>query len=376
MVSGWQLNRRIALALACASVAALGAGCAQKQAEGNQTPPATPVKTAVVQTVSVPETAEYLATLKSRHSAVVNPQVSGYVTQIFVKSGDAVKSGAPLMQVDPLKQQAAVGSQEASTASAKATLQYYEVQLARTKKLFDAGVASQQTLDDAQAAVNTARENLKALEDQVVEQKVELHYYTVAAPRAGVVGDIPVRVGDSVNPATLLTTVDQPGDLEAYIYVPAERAKDLQRNAAVAILDTAGQVIAQSRIYFISPEVQPDTQTVLAKAGIESSRRTLRTSEDVRARVTWGVHPGILIPVLAVSRITGQYFVYVAEGPGTPLTAHQRMIHVAGITGDNYVVLDGLKPGERLIVSGLQGVVDGAPVSETAGDTSPGGAAR
>ena len=79
---------------------------------------------------------------------------------------------------------------------------------------------------------------MDALDAQVREQEVQLHYYKVVAPRAGIVGDIPVRVGDRVTTSTQLTTVDQPGSLEAYVYVPIERSSQLKTNLPVQILDS------------------------------------------------------------------------------------------------------------------------------------------
>src|SRR5215469_8551982 len=98
--------------LAVVCLAAIVAGCGQKQAAGNEEPPAVVVKTAVIQPVPISNSSEYLGTLKSRHSVILNPQVEGQITNIFVRSGDSVKVGTALMQLDPLKQQATLGSQE------------------------------------------------------------------------------------------------------------------------------------------------------------------------------------------------------------------------------------------------------------------------
>jgi RND family efflux transporter MFP subunit len=176
------------------------------------------------------------------------------------------------------------------------------------------------------------------------------------------VGDIPVRVGDRVTVSTMLTTVDQPGALEAYVYVPVERAPDVKIGTPVEILDAGGKTLAQSRVRFISPEVDNQTQTVLVKAAIESTS-TLRTGEFIRARVVWGTHDGPTIPVLAVTRISGQYFGFVAEEKDGSLVARQRPLSVGQIVGNDYVVRDGIKPGDRIIVSGTQFLADGVPVS-------------
>ena len=328
------------------------------------------VKTIVIQPVPIPDASEYLATLKSRHSTALNPQVEGQVTNIFVKSGDHVTAGAPLMQIDPLKQQALVGSQEAARAAQVANVQYAQIQWERVKKLYDAGVVSKQDLDQAQTNLDTAQQQLKALDAQVRQQQVELHYYSVVAPTDGIVGDIPVRVGDRVTTSTLLTTVDEPGNLEVYVNVPVERSKDVKMGQTVELLDAAGNVAAQSRIDFISPEVDNTTQSILVKATVKNTSGALRTSQFARARIIWGVHQGPVIPVLAVSRINGQFFVFVVEGSGKSVVARQKMLRLGEITGNRYAVLDGIKAGDRIVVEGAQNLVDGAAVVETPQNSS------
>ena len=138
----------------------------------------------------------------------------------------------------------------------------------------------------------------------------------------------------------------------------------------VEILDGQGNVIGDSRIFFVSPQVDSTTQTVLVKAQIANGKDTLRQSQFVRARVIWGTQKSPVVPILSVSRIGGQYFVFVAEPDknGT-FIARQRPLKIGQIAGNDYVVLDGLKPGDKVVVSGTQFLVDGAPVvpQETSG---------
>ena len=327
-------------------------------------PHAMPVQVHVVQSQQISDSSEYLAILKSRHSATINPQVEGQITKIFVKSGDHVKAGTPILQIDPLKQQATVSSQEASRAAQAANLRYAETQLERERKLYEAGVVSKQEFDNAQTAHDAAVAQLKSLSEQVSQQQVELHYYRVAAPMDGIVGDIPVRVGDRVAVTTLLTTVDEPGSLEAYIYVPAERGKDVRVGLPVHLVDEQGKAISDARITFVSPQVDPDTQTVLAKASIENLKGALRVSQQMRAQVVWSKHEGPVIPVLSVTRINGRFFAFVAVKEGSGTVARQKGLKVGDTVGNDYVVLDGLKPGDHLIVSGTQFLQDGMPVVE------------
>jgi RND family efflux transporter MFP subunit len=266
------------------------------------------------------------------------------------------------MQIDPAKQQATVNTQQDTRAAKVAALQYAQQQYDRVQGLKASGVISQQELDLAKSALDAARADVNSVESQVREQQAELRYYRVTAPAAGVVGDIPVRVGDRVTVGTLLTTVDGPGIMEAYLSVPVERAAQLKPGLAVRILDSTGNVLAESRLSFVSPQVDEQTQTVLAKAGIES-KGNLRPAQFIRARVVWGTHAGPVVPVLAVSRISGQYFAFVAEQEKDGLVARQRSVKVGEIVGNDYVVLEGIKEGDRVIVSGTQFLRDGVPVT-------------
>jgi RND family efflux transporter MFP subunit len=323
-----------------------------------------PVQVLAVESQKLTNSTEYLAILKSRHSATINPQVEGQLTKIFVKSGDRVTAGTPLLQIDPLKQEATVNSQEAARLAQEANVRLAKVNLDRAVKLQAAGVISKADFDNAQTNYETAVAQLKSLEHQVQQQQVELHYYQVSAPMDGIVGDIPVRVGDRVGVTTLLTTVDEPGALEAYIYVPASRSKDLRLGLPVKLLDETGAVLTQSEITFVSPQVDTDTQTVLAKAAVGNSNTKLRISQQVRAQVAWGTRNGPVVPVLAVQRISGEYFLFVAVKDGNRTVARQRAVKLGEIVGNDYAVLEGVQPSDHVIVSGTQFLQDGAPVIE------------
>jgi RND family efflux transporter MFP subunit len=353
-------------------VSASCAGCAKKDASAEGPPPAVAVKTIVAQNATIPDESEYLATLKSRHSATINPQVEGSITKIFVKSGDRVAAGKSLMEIDPIKQQATLQSQTAARSAQEATLSYAKVQLDREKKLYDAGIVAKQELDQAQTTYDAAEKQLESLQAQENEQQVELHYYSVIAPSSGIIGDVPVRVGDRVTTTTMLTTVDEPGSLEAYISVPVENAKNLKIGLPVQLLDPAGAVMGETRIDFISPQADPSTQSVLAKATVSNPGDLLRTAQFTRARIIWGTHQAPLIPVLAVSRINGQYFAFVAEKSGGSTIAKQRLLHVGDLIGNSYAVLDGIKPGDHIIVEGTQVLGDGSPISESPAATAAG----
>jgi len=353
------------LALALAGVVSAG-GCNKTSAGGpaSGAPPAMAVQVIIAKSEKIPDTTEYLSVLKSRRAANINPQVEGYVTKIMVKAGDQVSAGDPLLQIDPVKQEATVSSQEAARAAQEANVKYAQVSLERQKRLFDAGVVPKQELDNAQTTYDAALAQLKSLEEQVKQQRAELKYYSVVAPTAGVVGDIPVRVGDRVTVATLLTTVNERGGLEAYIYVPADKAKGLRIGMPVRLVDETGASGTESQVTFISPQVDPDTQTILVKATVSESQSKLRISQQVRAQLIWGVHDGPVIPVLAVTRLNGQPFAFLAVNEGKGTVARQRALKLGEVIGNDFAVLSGMKAGDHIIVSGTQFLQDGAPIAE------------
>jgi RND family efflux transporter MFP subunit len=347
-----------------AALAAAGAACSGGSAGGAQAqaPAGIPVKVETAQLVSVNDTTDYVAALKSRDTAVIMPQVEGQITAIYVHSGSRVSAGTSLMQIDPAKQQATLKTQEDTLAAKQAELAWDQQEFERNSGLYEAKVISQQALDQSKTALDQAKAQLQALQAQVRQESVQLHYYRVTAPSSGIVGDIPVRVGDRVTTTTPLTTVDKPGSLEAYMYVPIERSSQLKPNLPVQIIDQSGAVIAESRINFISPQVDSTTQTVLAKAPITNSNDKLRNAQFIHARIVWGTLNRTVVPVLAVSRLGGQYFAFVAEQQDGKTVAHQKPLRVGEMTGNNYVVLEGIKPGDKIIVSGTQFLIDGAPV--------------
>lgn len=373
------------LALAALFAGACGGGAPAGPGGGNAkggpggAPQAMPVPITTVTDTDLRDASEYVATLKSRHTTTVQPQVEGVLTHIFVKSGDRVAAGAPLMQIDPEKQRATVLSQQASRQLKAAALNYARQQKERMQALYQGGAASKQQLDEAQSGLDQAKADYDALGAQVREQEVQLGYFKVVAPAAGVIGDIPVRTGDRVTTATLLTTIDKNDALEAYISVPIERARDLRLGLPVEILGDRGEALASSAISFIAPQVDDQTQQVLVKAPVPNGQNGLRSDQFVRARVVWSTHRGPVVPVLAVTRVNGQYFIFGADagGPNGALVAKQKPVKLGDMVGDNYVVQSGLAAGDKIVASGVQKLFDGMPItpmpSQPPGPGGPGG---
>ena len=309
-----------------------------------------------------PQSTEYVATIRSLRSTTVQPQVEGFVRQIFVRAGDRVSAGRPLIQIDPDKQQATVTASESQRASREADLAYARQQLARLQKLFEAGAVSRAELDQAETAYKNAEAQLAAVQSLIREHEVELQYYRVTAPAAGIIGDIATRQGDRVTPSTVITTIDQPEGLEVYINVPLERSMDLRPGLTVELLAASGEVIASNPITFIAPRADDATQSVLVKATLRQMPRGVRVLQYVRARIVWSHEPVLAVPIVAVTRLAGQHFVFVAEARDQGFVARQTPVTFAGVVGDDYIVRSGVAAGARVIVSNVQKLGDGAPV--------------
>lgn len=323
---------------------------------------AMPVQTVAVTLAPVPQSSEYVATIKSRRSATLQPQVDGRLTQIRVKSGDHVKEGQPMMNIDPKHQLATVESQRATERQKKALYDYNASENERQRKLFEAGITSRDVYEQAQQAFGNSKADYESAVEARKTQEEQLAYYTIRAPFDGVVGDIPVHVGDYVAPATMLTTVDENKDLEAYIYVPTERNAQVRQGLEVDLMDNAGKLLEKTRIDFLSPQVDSTLQGILVKAPVHAAPEILRNAQMVKARVIWSTSPMAVIPVLAVTRQGGQSFVFVARQANGHYVAQQTAVTLGDTVGNTYSVSSGLNAGDRVIVSSTQFLVNGMPV--------------
>jgi RND family efflux transporter MFP subunit len=329
-----------------------------------------PVQTLPVALAPVAQSSEYVATIKSRRSATLMPQVSGILTAILVRSGDRVHAGQELMDIDPRQQQAAVDSEHATEQQKKAVFDYNTIELDRQKKLFDAGVTSRDTFDQEQQAYQNSKADYESALATRKTQEQLLGYYTIRAPFDGIVGDIPVHVGDYVSQSAsqggMLTTIDENKDLEAYIYIPTERASDVRMGLGVDLVDNDGKILEKTRIDFISPQVDSGLQGILVKAPVNAGA-LYRTAQIVKARVIWSTSPMAVVPVLAVTRQGGQNFVFVAQEQNGHFIAQQTPVTLGDTVGNNYAVSAGLSAGQKVIVSGTQFLVNGMPVMPMGG---------
>lgn len=353
------------------------AGCSSNQTkggpQGGAAARAVAVKVQTAKAQNVGEFTDYLATLISRDSSVLQPDVEGQITNIFVHSGQHVARGTPLIEINPMKQRATVQTNEANQKAREAALELARQDLQRTQGLYKEGIIARQQLDQAQANYNAAVANANANQASIREQQEQLHYFTVRAPSEGIVGDIPVHVGDRVTAQTQLTTVTQPGQLEAYIYVPSEKASEAKMGTKVDIVADDGKPPVPTKITFVSPRVDPQSQLLLVKAAVPNNDNRFKNEQEVHARVIYRQLNAPTIPVTAVTRLGSQAFAFVVASQNGKDVARQVPIQLGQVIGNDYVVLQGIKPGDRMIVSGTQMLADGVPVQAAEAANTPAG---
>jgi RND family efflux transporter MFP subunit len=364
------------LKLAGALAAVLGTTACQSSSAAP--PPgafALPAKVEALQAKSLTEFDEYLASLTSRRSITLYPQVNGYIRAIRVKPGESVRQGAVLIDIDPGQQSATLRSLAATLQTKKANLAYAVQNDESSKELVNAGVLGQLDYQQRRSQRLSAEADLTATQEQVQAQTDLLRFYTIVAPSDGVVGDVPVKVGDYVSQQTRLTSVDQDKLVEAYVYVPITKADDIKADTVLQLIDDSGKTVCEEKPSFISPQVNVDTQTVLVKA-ICPNTANLRAAQVLKARVVWGKHEGVTIPTDAVIRQSGQYFAFVVARTPEGAVAHQRPIEVGAIQGNDFVVTKGLEPGTEVVLSNIQKIHDGAPVTPLPATAGDGGSAE
>lgn len=215
----------------------------------------------------------------------------------------------------------------------------------------------------AQAEVAQAQAQIRALE-------VALENTRVVAQFSGIVGDVPVKVGDYLNQGGVLTTLTQNDILDLRMLIPIERLSELRLGMPVEIYNSNNQPLAQGQISFISPQVNSESQTVLVKARFNNSHGQLLDGQFVRAKIIWGRRPGaIVVPATAVVFQGEERFMYLvehsppkSEGAEPQMKAKKQPVQLGFIKGDRIEILEGLAPGDQIIISGLQRLSDGATI--------------
>ncbi|TAJ71672.1 MAG: efflux RND transporter periplasmic adaptor subunit [Phenylobacterium sp.] len=360
---------------AAIALAVLLSACGAKAPAGPDPNAPAPVGVVVVRTEPVALTMELSGRTSASLVSEVRPQVNGVIQARLFQEGSNVRAGQALYQIDPATYRASLDSANAALAQAQATATSAKLKADRYKELVAINAVSKQDNDDAQAAAQGAAANVLAQRAAVQQARINLDYTQVRAPISGRIGKSTVTPGALVtaNQATALATVQDLGKIYVDVTQSAADLLKLRRAMAAGAVDapTSAQVrlvLEDGSTYpiagtlaFSDITVDEGTGSIGLRAIFPNPNGALLPGLYVRARLEQGVATsGILAPQAAVSRDPkGSATVYVVDAAGK---AQLRPITVSRTVGDKWLVTSGLKPGERVIVEGLQKVRPGGAV--------------
>lgn len=283
--------------------------------------------------------------------------------QSLADNGAVSQETADQTERSYLQAQADVENQNKVIEAAKATVVSTRRAYDRLIASVDAQLAAQdQVIAGAEAEIGRAQQELQRTRQQAAEQEARLGFYEINAPFSGMVGDVPVNVGDFVDSQTLLATVSQSQPLEVLIQIPIDRLSQVRIGTRIELQTQENEPIGVIPVSFISPQTDAETQTITIKGIYANAENQLRTDQLVKAKVVWEDKSSVTIPTTAVARIGDQAFVFVVNESGGQKVATQTPVTLGSITGQSFVVQEGLQGGESIVTEGVVKLRDGVPV--------------
>src|SRR5262249_45745571 len=372
------------LGLSAMLAGVVGTGACTKEEAPPPPPPS--VEVAPVIQKDVPIFEEWIGSLDGYVNAEIRPQIEGYLLKQQYKEGSFVKAGEALFQIDPRDFQAAYDQAKGNVTQYEATLANAKVTVNRYTPLAAQKAISQQELDDAVTRQRTAQANLDSAQAALERAKLNLGWTNVTSPVDGIAGVAKSQVGDLVNRLTVMTTVSQVDPIKVF-FNPSEQEylAWVAKNGPVEKSLKTGQNLEQGRLQLIladgsvfphrghailvGREVDVKTGTIQLAGAFPNPGNVLRPGQYAKVRVSTDVKKGaILVPQRAVNELQGSYQVGLL-GPDNKATI--KVVKTGPKEGDLWVIEEGLKPGDKIIVEGLQRVRSGMTVvPKEAGSTA------
>ncbi len=355
----------------------LSAGCKEQQT-APPIPPEVSVITAQPQDANIYKT--YVGQTFGKRDITIPARVEGFITGIHFKEGSTVKKGALLYTIDDQPFKANVAAKMGKLAEAQTALVKAESDLNRIRPLAETHAVSQSDLDSAVAAFDAAKASVTAAEANLQAAKIEMSYTRIKAPITGVIGKTTAKVGDFVGRSANNSALNMISDISTILvrfflseqeYLAFSKSygkqhekddakKTLPRDIELILAD--GSVhLHKGKIDFVDRGVDPTTGTILLQASFPNPDRRLRPGLYARVKILVAVKKQtILIPQRSVKELQElkQVFVVTPENK-----VNMRLIKTEGIVDNKWIVSEGVKPGEKVIVEGLQMVKDGMIVS-------------
>jgi len=354
-----------------AAAMALGISGCKKEAPPPPPPPV--VQVADVVATNAPMATEIIGQLDSPQNVEVRARIEAFVENVLFTEGTEVKAGDPLFLLDKKPFEERLAAANGMLAEAKASLNKYQKDVARLQPLAEKRAIPQQDLDNAIASVDVGNASVLSAQARVVSATLDLGYCDVRAPTNGLIGAKLVSIGELVGKGqpTLLATMSTLDPIWFYCavsevqYLKADNevrrtGKQISELPVSLILADGSVHPAKGKIVFVDRAVDSKTGTLRVRAEFANAQKILRPGMFSRIKVDLGVRPdSILVPERAVAELQGKNFVWVV---GADNKATQRAVKVGETLGENVLVTEGLKNGDRIVTEGLQKVREGAVV--------------
>jgi membrane fusion protein (multidrug efflux system) len=346
--------------------------------------PAAVVEVAEVVQRDTPIYSEWVGILDGYVNAQIQPHVAGYIIRQNYKEGSIVKRGDVLFEIDPRPFQAALDQATAQLAQAEAQLGKATLDVERDTPLAKERAIAQSQLDTEVQAQLAARATVQAAKANVDQAQLNIEWTNVTSLIGGIAGIAQVQIGNLVGPSSVLTSVSQADPIKVYFTVSEQQFMDFHRRfpteASVEeqrkriplqlILGDGSVYERTGTIYFADREVNPATGAIRIAGVFPNPNNLLRPGSYGRVRASVRTQNGaLLVPQKAVTELQGSQQVAVVTSDDK---VSIRVVTVGDQVGGSWIVTKGLKPGERVVVEGLQKLRDGAPVKVVASPASSG----
>jgi membrane fusion protein (multidrug efflux system) len=366
-------NRLVGAALPAVIVAVL-TSCSSGSGAAPVSPPAT-VEVAEVVQRDTPIYSEWVGILDGYVNAQIQPHVSGYIVRQNYKEGSVVKRGEVLFEIDPRPFQAALDQAKAQLAQAEAQLGKASLDVERDTPLAQERAIARSQLDTEIQAQLAAQATVQAARANVAQAELNIEWTKVTSLISGIAGIAQVQIGNLVGPSSVLTSVSQTDPIKVYFTVSEQQFMDFHRRfpteasveeqrkrIPLQLILSDGSIYDRSgTIYFADREVNPATGAIRIAGVFPNPNNLLRPGNYGRVRASVRTQNGaLLVPQKAVSELQGSRQVAVVTSENK---VSIRVVTVGDQVGDSWIVTGGVKPGERVVVEGLQKLRDGAPVN-------------
>ncbi len=319
---------------------------------------------------------DYPATLQGQQNIEIRPKIDGYIDHIYIDEGSAVKKGQVLFRISAPQYAQDVNNSAAAVSSAEADVNAAQLQVNKTKPLVEKDIISHYELESAQLTLQARKAALKQAKANLANSRTNLGYTTITSPVNGVVGTIPYKLGSLVNSNTAqpLTTVSNIGNIYAYFSLNEKQLLDFSRHyegrtleaklsklpPVSLLLSDGSNYPEKGRVETISGLINTQTGSASFRATFPNPMRLIRSGGSATVRIPQNLKDVIVIPQKATYELQGKRFVFVVDGSGKVKNTEIQIMDLA--TGQYYVVTNGLKAGDTVILEGTSNLQDGTAV--------------